>query len=339
MKSAPAASGAAAPRTTRTSWLLNALATIQLVWFYLARVPSALNIQAFEQGRERTPFQQRMLLMLPLRYVHQSHLFEQAAAFLNLAHGWFGLYSGHIRPESVFELLLDLFCVLVTGLIARRIYMAASRTGLLTPFVYPLTLLMMLITYTIQANHPLRFLYDLPAMAFFSVGIYLLYFRRSPLLFACLFIVATINRETTLLLLPAYWLGECVPRDASAPARGWRALLRPETIAVSLVLLGWWVGWHLWVVRHFAANASASGPRLLLNLCTVLVPLSCRNYSASPAYAWPLTFLYRRLLRDRVLRAWIWLPVLWLASCLAMGLLIETRIFGELIASSPAPLP
>ena len=260
----PASSGKHAPRYSWISLLLNSVATVQLVWFYLARVPSAMSLPAYEQGQERTPFQQRMLLMLPLRYAHHSGFFRTIAAFLNLAHGWFGIYSGHITPEGIVQAALDLFCVLLTGMLAREIYRAASPTGLLTPVVYPLVLGMITVTYCIQVNHPLRFIYDFPALAFFAIGLYLLYFRRSlwlfPGLFAGLFVVATINRETTLLLLPAYWLAQCMPRKkadvegnctrptceaghgSSTENWAWNQLWKPQTLALTIPLLAWWMG-------------------------------------------------------------------------------------------------
>ena len=321
-------------RPLRIAWLLNTLATIQLVWFYLARVPPALNLLSYEQGVERTPFQERMLLMFPLRYAHTSPLFQHTASFLNRAHGWFGPSSGHIYAEGILELVIDLFCVVVTGVLARGLYQAASRTALLTPFVYPLVLVMITVTYAIQANYPLRFLYDLPAMAFFTAGLALLYFHSNRLLFAALFIVATINRETTLLLLPAYLLMQCGPVTCQPGGQArwrWNQLLSRGTLGLSIPLLAWWIAWHLWVVHHFAANVSAAGPRLALNLGTILVPLSWPQLFSVAAYLWPLTFLYRRQIIDPTLRAWTRLPFIWLMFMLAYGLLIETRIFGELI--------
>ena len=319
------------PRFPFLRLLLNSAATLQLVWFYLARVPSALNLFAYEQGQERTPFQQRLLLSLALRYAHGSRIFGAAAGFLNQAHGWFGAYSGRLLPESVLQAVLDIACVVLTGIVAQRIYQAASPTKLLTPVVYPLVLGMVLVTDCILVNHPLRFPYDFPAMAFFAAGLYLLYFRRNLLLFAGLFVIATVNRETTLLLLPAYWLRQCMPEDEKTGSWQWKIMWAPETVAVSLLLMAWWTAWHLWVVRHFAANASAAGPRLLLNLATVLIPVAWPQLLSAAAYQWPIPWLYRKHIADPTLRAWVWLPIIWLAFMLFFGLLIETRIFGELV--------
>jgi hypothetical protein len=42
-------------------------------------------------------------------------------------------------------------------------------------------------------------------------------------------------------------------------------------------------------------------------------------------------FLYRRRVRDAQLRVWLWGLPIWLGFMSVWGILIETRIFGELI--------
>jgi hypothetical protein len=48
------------------------LATIQFVWCYLWLTRPYVSTALYEQGRERMPFQGRMLLMMPLRWAHHS---------------------------------------------------------------------------------------------------------------------------------------------------------------------------------------------------------------------------------------------------------------------------
>jgi hypothetical protein len=313
--------------------LLNALASIHIVWFYVNRVQAHLNIVAFEDGRERLPFQQRMMMMAPMRWAHHSAALHRLAAFLTGVPGWFP-YG--VRPEGIAEAVIDLFCLAVAGLVAQRIYQASSRTGLLTDFVYPLTLLMVAVNYCFLTIHALRFLYDFPALAFFATGVYLIYFRFPAWAFAMLFLVATINRETTLLLLPLYAVAQYV-RRTDAPAAGttqrasWRGLWALRTLGVVLSLCAYWIGWHWWVTRHFAGNASEVKPRLLVNLGILVCPLAWPQLIGVCCYLWPFVFIYRRLVPDPILRAWIWLLPLWFGFMFYYGVFIETRIFGELI--------
>lgn len=54
------------------SLTLNALATVQVVWCYLSRVHSPLVSVRYKNGLASTPFQYRLLMMLPLRWAHNS---------------------------------------------------------------------------------------------------------------------------------------------------------------------------------------------------------------------------------------------------------------------------
>jgi hypothetical protein len=330
--------------------LMNALATIHLAWFYL-RIPEALDLVTYEQGAERTPFQERVLMMLPLHWAHDSILMKRLAGAITRMPGWFPAPgNGSIHPETILEAAIDVAAIVITGLIARRLYESSSRTGLLTRLIYPLTLLMIAVTYSMPVSHPLRFIYDLPAMAFFATELYLILFRVHAFAFAALFLVATLNRETTLLLLPVYWITQAVPWRAASPLPSrdselrllctrrtgpahfvWKNLRAPETLAVVLSLGACWLSWHLWVSAHFAANPSAAAPRLSLNLGTLLCPIAWPQLFSAAAYLWPLPLLFRRSIPDATLCAWTFLPLLWLAFMLPFALLIETRVFGELI--------
>lgn len=313
-------------RAAALAILLNSLATLQLVWFYQTRVPAALRMAAYEQGVEKKPFQYRLLMMAPMRWAHHSAALQALAHSMTLSPGWF---PQPVHAEGIAQGIINLVCVAIAGLVARSLYQAGSRTRLLTPFIYPLTLLMIAATYTFQTTHALRFVYDLPALGFFAAGIYLIYFRYPAILFAAVFLVGTLNRETTLLLLPFYAITQCLPESASSLQ--WRKLKAPATVLVVLPLSVYWLGWHVWVVRHFAHNASAAGPRLLLNLGIAAIPLSWPQVLSVCAYLWPFVFCYRRLIPDFTLRAWVWILPLWFAFMLWFGLLIEPRIFGELI--------
>ncbi len=313
--------------------LLNTLATLQLVWVYLEHVPSALNLVAFEQGAERTPFQYRVLLMPLLRWAHQSLSLNQWAVKLSALQGWF---PQRVHPEAFVEAAIDVACVLCTGLITRRIYHASSRTGMLTPYAYPLTLVMIAATYTFQTMHSLRFVYDFPSMALFGAGVYLLYFRCSRLLLGALFIVATLDRETSIFLLPLYLTAAYLrPSTESRPRTIWQR----STLLFVLALTTLWIAWHLYVVRHYAHNPSASGPRLWLNLGIIACPIAWPQLLSTCAYLWPFIFLYRRRIPDPMLRACIWLLPPWFIVMLRYGLVLEPRIFGELIViAAPAAI-
>ena len=308
-------------------FLTNAAASIHVVWFYLSYVPCYLNLPAFEQGLERTPFQCRVLMMLPLRWAHESTWLNGVAQHLGSMTAWF---PRGVRAEGLIEAPIDLICVIITGLVARSIYCKASRTGLLTPYVYPLTLLMITCTYSLYTLHRFRFVYDLPSLAFFSLGLHLLYFRGSRLLFAAVFLVATVNRETSLFLLVFYALASS-PGVVDIARRTSHRHLQPLRWGVFICLLASWTAWHIWIGHHFAQNASESWSRVWLNVGILLWPTSWAQILGTFAFCWPVILLRRREVTDQTLRSWQWVLLLWPLVMLREGIFVEVRIFGELI--------
>jgi len=305
-------------------FLLNLLATVHVVWFYLVRVQCRLDLRLYEQGQERTPFQYRLLLMTPLRWAHQSHGLNAIAAWLTLQRGFFP--SG-VSPEGIAEAAIDALSVAIAGLVARRIYQLSSRTGLLTCCVYPLTLVMVASTYSMLTMHAYRFVYDLPAMAFFSAGLYLIYTRAHPAWFAAVFVLGTINRETTLLLLVFFLLARC----GRGAVFDWKKSYSGASLRVVAPLVAFWLAWRVFVVHLFRANTPARGHWFWLNLGILAIPITWPQLLAAFSYALPLVILFRRHIADQVLRRWLWALPAWFVFMMSYGLLIEIRIFGELI--------
>ena len=303
---------------------VSTLATVQFVWFYLSRVRSCLDLVAYEQGRERTPFQYRLLLMLPLRWAHDSPHLQAMAARLTAMPGWF---PGGVRPEGLFEAAIDVVSIAVAGWMATRLYRQSSRHGLLARSVYPLCLIMSTWTYCILTMHSLRFVYDLPSLAFFAIGMVMIYEQTHPLYFCVLFLVATINRETTLLLLLLFAMSQCCRGEKLVMNQLWI----PRSLLVLIPLSACWVSWHIYVVHHFSGNPADSKARFWLNAGTLMWPLSWPQVAGACCYLWVFVFLMRDRLRDRLMKAWLWLLPAWLLFMMYYGILVEARIFGELI--------
>ncbi len=300
------------------------LATIQFAWCYLWLTRPYVNTALYEQGLERMPFQGRCLMMLPMRWAHASptlHLMVQPFA---MSHFWF---PRPVQPEVLVQAAINVLCLILTGWFTTKIYQASSRRHLLTPMVYPLLLVVCGATYVMHTVQNFRFIYDLPSLAFFSAAMYLIYFRRHWGLFVALFLVATVNRETTLLLLPLFLINEAV---TSGPHR-WSAALRPRTLALVLPLAAFWIAWQI-VIRHtFAGNPSEFYPRFNWNVKSLLVPQAWPQLLSACAYLMLFVVVMRRRIPDRRLRAWLLLLPIWFVFMFSFGILIETRVFGELI--------
>jgi hypothetical protein len=206
-------------------------------------------------------------------------------------------------------------------------YQATSKRKLLTPMVFPLFLVVCGVTYIIHTVQNFRFIYDFESLAFFAMGMYLILLRKNLLYFVILFVVATVNRETTLLLLPLYM----IDRSVEAGKLRWRLFWQRETMWLVLPLAAIWVCWQIFVRAHFAANASELYPRLDWNLKSLIYPQSWPQLFSACGYLLLLIIVMRRRIANSQLRAWLWVLPIWIAFMFVFGILIETRVFGELI--------
>ena len=311
----------------RKRWLLAAvyvLATVQAAWCYLWLTRPYVNTALYEAGAERMPFQGRCLMMLPMRLAHSSSALRLAGKLFAVSHFWF---PRPVPPEVLIQAVINVGCLLLTGFLTTRLYQATSRHRLLTPLIYPLVLAAFVATYILHTVQNFRFIYDLPSLAFFTTAFYLLYLRKPAGWFIALFLIATLNRETTLLLLPLYLYDGALVAGKLHP----RKLLRTERLAVVLPLALFWVGWEIFIRYHFAGNRSEFYPRINWNVKSLLLPHAWPQLLSTCGYLLPFVLVMRRRLPSPRLRAWLWLVPLWLLFMFSYGILIETRVFGELI--------
>lgn len=301
------------------------LATVQFVWCYLWQVRPYVTTRLYEQGRERMPFQGRLLMVPVMRWAHGLHWAGSLAAAMHTSMYWF---PRAMQPEVIVQAIINIACMLVTGAVATDIYRNASPWRLMTPLVYPLVLVLAVATYILHTIQNFRFIYDLPSLALFSIGLWLIYFRKPIWWFAGLFLLATANRETSLLLLAAYLL------SAGADEAGfeWRRLASRKTLAVVVPLAIVWSLWQLEVRHLFRANPSEFYPRIWQNIGFLISPRAWPQMLGACCYLLPVIALSRATIRDRQLRAWLWMVLAWFGFMFVYGILIETRVFGELIA-------
>jgi hypothetical protein len=299
-------------------------ATLQLVWCYLWLTRPYVNTFLYERGQERMPFQGRVLMMGPMRLAHRNDVLIWLAGPLGRSHFWF---PKPVVPEVLVQAAIDVLCLLLTGYLTTKIYHASSRRKLLTPLVYPLLLVVCGATYVMHTVQNFRFVYDLPSLAFFSAAMYVIYFRWHWIYFCGLFVLATTNRETTLLLLPLYMLDGAVTNGTLH----WSLLLRGRTLRVVVPLAVFWVGWEIFIRHVFMHNTSEFYPRINWNVKSLLVPQAWPQLLSACGYLLLFVIVTRQQIRDSQLRAWLWLLPVWFVFMFVYGILIETRVFGELI--------
>lgn len=313
------------PRKYRAvAWIVYSLATIQLVWAYHSRVQPYLQLDRYENGLEVTPCQTRVLMMWLLRWAHHNPFLIHLA---DLVSRFTPIYRSHITPETFILAITDTAGIVLAGWVATRIYDASSDRRLLITYVYPLVLVLCAVTYLLVSLHSRRFYYDLPSLGFFAVGLYLIYFRKHPLWFATLFVVATLNRETTLVLLLFFVLAAMTESDKV----DWRRCYSPRTLAVIAPLAIYWIAWHLEVNRLYAGNHAAWIPAYKINLVLLAWPPAWPQLFAAGGYSILPILLYRKLVKDPTLRLWLWTLPAWFGIMFLYGIVVESRLFGELI--------
>lgn len=337
------------------------LMTVQFVACYLFLAHPYIDFNRFAHGYERLPFQTRLLFAPLFRWALESPFLINYADRLSKNNYFF---PRGIGPGGVVELYLNIPCVLIAGWVTVRLYQAATRKHLLTWLVYPLFLVLCTVTYILHAVQNFRFVYDMPSLMFFSLGLYLIYFRKSTLLLVALFAVATLNRETTLFLIPFYLLSECVrgwndqtrlepqpaheasnlqtqtprltllsllPVKPTVTGARWQRILKPEAAITAALMLGYWIAWHLFIFHFFRHNASEYYSRIPFNFqCLTRLRYYPQLFSAC-GYLLPFLFLLRKHIHDTQLRIWLWMIPMWCAIMMVWGILVETRVYGELL--------
>jgi hypothetical protein len=300
------------------------VATIQFVWCYFSITHPWVNTERYSLGRERMPFQGRMLMELPLRWAEQSHwLAWVAAGFRNHSTFWF---PRAVSGNALLQAAVDVACLLLAGWLTTKLYLASSSSRLLTPVIYPLFLVVCGATYILHTVQNFRYVYDFPSLAFFAGAMYLIYCRKHWVWFALLFCVATVNRETTLLLLPLYMLDRAVEEGRFV----WRRVMRARTLAVVVPLAVAWAGWEMLVQHLFAEHRSELYLRLDWNLKSLVLPLAWPQLLSAGGYLLLFVMAMRRKVPDPRLRVWLWIVPVWLCFMFPCGILVETRVWGEL---------
>ncbi len=309
-------------------WVLYAFATLQFIRFYVVSTRFYLKMPAYLNGHERLPFQERVLpilLMWPI-----NHWAALMHALANRGHD--PETASAATPQTVAFYLLSLAAFSIAGIFTVKLYRAVTENGVLSPLVYPVFLVISMWTYVIHIDANYSYPYDMPALAFFTAGLYFIYTRNFPALFAVM-LLGTLNRETTLFLIGIYML-DAASRPVSDPhtpiAERFNLQAVPWLRVFSLAIL--WLAIKVALVLHFAGNSNAENYnrvvenafRLKLRLLPSLLNIC--------AYLLPVVWIYRRRLTPVRFANYLYILPLWFAVMFYTGVILETRIYGELSA-------
>ena len=313
---------------------LYACATLQFVRYYAKSTDFYLNIQAYLTGHERLPFQERIFPVLLLRPMYNSHWLMAHFAHQN------GAFTRQLGPFY----LLSLVSLVVAAIYTHKLYRLLTIENTLSFLVFPVFLFAVMWTYSIHSEADYSYPYDLPSLAFFAAGLYYLYRRSFPGLFAVI-LIGTSNRETTLFLIGLYVIDSASRIIPVHARRG--ELLDPLRRRFDLRLISWprvlllgavWVSIKLTLAHAFAHNSSAESflrlnynmDRLRLRLLPALLNIC--------GYTLPLVVVLWKFLQPRRFQNYLLILPVWLGVMFCSGVLVETRIYGELCGFSAVAL-
>ncbi len=300
--------------------VLYACATLQFIRFYAVSATPYLNLPAYVTGHERLPFQYRVLPALLIRGMYAVHL----------------LHAGGMHQKGAFTadraplFLLGLLGFVAASLCTQALYGAFTASGRLRLLVFPVFLFTMMWTYSIHVEANFAYPYDMLAVAFFAAGLLCVARRRFWLLLLVV-AIGTLNRETTLFLIPILLLDGATPRaedESRVLAARWDLRRAPWLKALALLVV--WVAIKWLLARHYAGNDRSEDYLRLRDNLRELTPRLWPALLNICGYMLPVVLLLRRDLFPLRFRRWLWVLPLWLGVMLFAGVIVETRIYGEL---------
>jgi hypothetical protein len=251
-------------------------------------------------GTASTPYQYRVLVPLLVRGLLHAHLIQpdwQMAAFA----------------------VIQVFFLIALAFVFRR-YVSLFINDAVLSSIAALTLYAVLpFNYFNLPYYP----YDIPSVLFFTLGL-LLIDEQKWWWFYPLFIIATLNRETSIFLaVVTVFVGFDKYRPWTLALLAGSQLAIWTAIKAALWLLyrqNRWMGYGLYQFQ------------LKVNLATLVnYPIKGVIALATWGCLWLAVVIWHRRIRDERLRRTLWTVPVFIAAMFVVGFVIELRIYGELL--------
>jgi hypothetical protein len=291
------------------------MATLHFARCYVVLCGYWIELPVYAAGRAKMPFQKRMLMMPVLRWAEQNRALQNFCAHHVLIN----------TPDLLVMWILAAISMLVTAAIVTWLYLRASRIRAFWWMPWAILLLVSFVQYILHSDNNYIYPYDLPSLVFFSAGLALIYARRYWWLLL-LFPVAALNRETIIFLVPLLLLDGC----CSNGRFNWKKLRQPSLLALAAILSFIWLVVQIYVQHRFRANPVQTGNPLVDNIKELANPRYLPQFFSIGAFLPVFLWLSREQIREMRIRMYLWIFIPWFAVMTVYGLLVETRVFGEL---------
>ena len=288
--------------------------------------PMFLRLDEYTRGASPTPYQYRELMMYVFRALIRVPLIAHAGQMQALHHDAYRLIFMFISFVSI------LVAFLANRLTLLRL--TADRVFSFWASFLVIQMAHLLLASTWGPSYPVP--YDVPSLAFFSLGIYLIGSRRW-ILYYFFFILAVFNRETAcfLTIFFAIWEGTRLT-EAGASIRTRLLHIVPAVSAQAIL----WLLIKTHLAHKYALNPKESGltgglfsMNLGYNVRELLKPYQWPLLASVCAFSLPFVWLQRRWIGSNPLRnatATV-LPLSFL-GLMIVGVIVEVRIFADWIA-------
>jgi hypothetical protein len=291
---------------------------------YVGENHSFLNLQLYSSGGERLPFQYRTLVAFLFRHTAATPFFGGLARRA----------PSNFRDPFRLAYLLITFVSLLGSVLATRASLSRltrdpAFSGWACFLVVYMAYFNLMLAYGLNYTLP----YDVPSLFFFSLCVLLIIDGRKWLYYPC-FALAVFNRETICFAAVFFAIWEWFERNETRPSER-LARIAPHILLQAAI----WVAIKLYLARLYGHNpaASMSNPfvegHFVYNLKEVAKPWQWPLLLSNFGFTLPVLLAGRRWIDNRAI-AWacaILLP-LWFGSMMVVGVIVEIRIFTELIA-------
>ena len=267
-------------------------------------------------GSAMAPFQFRALIPWSVSLVRDF-----------VGEGAFNLEHARMGSELLFVFLL---------LVVFRAYMVHllgdGRKGILATLALAMVLPF---HYIIPEAFPFYYVYDLPSVFFFTLGLLLLH-KRQWLLYYPLFALATFNRESTCFLTLIYVL-TCFRREWRSPgalahSEYWKLNTECSALSPLLHVLAQSAIWiSIKALLNHLYPGDVSFNHFTRNFYMLRLPSTYPILFSVFGYTWLLALFGNRLIKDDFVRRACYAVPLFFAVIFVVGQIRELPLYGEMI--------
>lgn len=290
---------------------------------YISETAPFLPLDAFAAGRVSQPFQERALTAWMLRGASRFDSLQ----FEALLHRMLPALGPAFNQAMLVLFLAAWLSIMASILLTRASLTRLTGDAIFSSWAAFLVPYMGYFTYILNFGPHFLLPYDLPSLCFFCAGLNLV-IARQPLVLVPLIALATLNRETAIFLIIFYLLFE--------PPRGNEARRSRAMWVYAAGMLVTWATMRAIVLHVYAHNPVDGGSRiadlkLWQNVGFLVRPQHWPAFASIFGFTLPIVIAYRRYIEPAFLRRGLFAVALWFVLMLVVGVLIEIRIFGELI--------